>query len=113
MFLEYIYPIDNVIVLDQIDVKSNNEKDNYPSIVTLKFNCNLPKTIICPKIAISVVVGSAMKKMKNKFNHVRSSYSYDIKKGNILPMAYNHIYQQDGHFASTGITCLNQKSYLR
>ncbi|XP_025413073.1 trafficking protein particle complex subunit 10 isoform X2 [Sipha flava] len=110
---EYIYPIDNVIVLDQIDVKSNNEKDNYPSIVTLKFNCNLPKTIICPKIAISVVVGSAMKKMKNKFNHVRSSYSYDIKKGNILPMAYNHIYQQDGHFASTGITCLNQKSYLR
>lgn len=97
--------------MDQIDVKSNNEGDNYPSIVSLKFKSNLPKSIVCPKVAISVF----MKKTKNKFNLLAKSctYSYDIKKGNILPMTYNHIYQQDGHFASTGITCLNQKSYLR
>lgn len=105
--------MDNIIVLDQIDIKSNNEEDDYPSIVSLKFQNNLPKTIACPKIAISVIVGSAMKKMKNKLNLVNSTYSYDIKKGNILPITYNHNYQQDGHFASTGITCLNQKSYLK
>lgn len=109
-----MYPTDDVIVLDQIDVKSNNE-DNYPSMVSLKFKCNFPKTIMCPKIAISVIIGSALKKIKNKFNLIQSStYSYDVKKGdNMLPMTYNHNYQQDGHFASTGITCLNQKSYLR
>lgn len=100
--------------MDQIDVKSANEEDVYPSIVSLKFKSNLPKTIVCPKIAISIIIGSAMKKMKNKFNVVKSAtYSYDIKKGNILPITYNHVYQQNGHFASTGITCLNQKSYLR
>lgn len=101
------------MVLDQIDVKSNNEESNYPSTVSLKFKSNLPKTVVCPKIAISVVIGSALKKMKNKFSSVKSTYSYDINKGNILPMTYNHNYQQDGHFASTGIACLNQKSYLR
>lgn len=104
--------MDGVIVLDQIDVKSNDE-DNYPSIVTLKFKSYLPRTVVCPKIAISVVIGSAMKKMKNKFNLTKSTYSYDIKKDNVLPMTYNHNYQQDGHFASTGILCLNQKSYLK
>lgn len=109
---ECIYPTDDVIILDQIDVKCN-DKEDYPSIISLKFKSNLPSTIICPKISISVVVGSAMKKLKNKYNLVKSTYSYDIKKGNILPMALNHIYQQDGHFASTGITCLNQKSYLK
>lgn len=103
--------MDDVIELEQIDVKSNNEEDNYPSIVSLRFQSNLPKSIVCPKISISVF----MKKTKNKFNLLVKSctYSYDIKKGNILPMTYNHIYQQDGHFASTGITCLNQKSYLK
>lgn len=106
--------MDNIIVLDQIDIKSNNEEDDdYPSIVSLKFQNNLPKTIVCPKIAISVIIGSAVKKKKNKLNLVKSTYSYDIKKGNILPITYNHNYQQDGHFASTGITCLNQKSYLK
>jgi len=103
--------MDNVILLDQIDVKCKNDEDKYPTIVSLKFKSNLPKTIVCMKIAISVMT---MKKMKNKFNIVKSNtYSYDIKKGNILPMTYNHIYQQDGHFASTGITCLNLKSYMR
>lgn len=111
--IECIYPMDDVIVLDQIDIKSNNEESNYPSTVSLKFKSNLPKTVVCPKIAISVVIGSALKKMKNKLSIVKSTYSYDINKGNILPMTYNHNYQQDGHFASTGITCLNQKSYLR
>ncbi|XP_026809852.1 trafficking protein particle complex subunit 10 isoform X1 [Rhopalosiphum maidis] len=111
--IECIYPMDDVIVLDQIDVKCNNEESNYPSTVSLKFKSNLPKTIVCPKISISVVIGSALKKMKNKLNLVKNTYSYDINKGNILPMTYNHNYQQDGHFASTGITCLNQKSYLR
>jgi hypothetical protein len=105
--------MDDVIVLDQIDVKCNNEESNYPSTVSLKFKSNLPKTVVCPKISISVVIGSALKKMKNKLNLVKNTYSYDINKGNILPMTYNHNYQQDGHFASTGITCLNQKSYLR
>lgn len=106
--------MDDVIVLDQVDVKSNNE-DSYPSIVSLKFTSNLPKTIMCPKISISVIIGSTLKKMKNKFDLVKNStYSYDVKKGgNILPMTYNHNYQQDGHFASTGITCVNQKSYLK
>lgn len=113
MFIECIYPIDDVIVLDQIDVKSNSEDENYPSIVSLKFKSNLPKTILCPKIAISVVTGSALKKIKNKFNLAKNTYSYDMKKVNVLPMTYNHNYQQDGHFASTGIICLNQKSYLR
>ncbi|VVC37154.1 Hypothetical protein CINCED_3A025042 [Cinara cedri] len=110
--VECFYPMDGVIVLDQIDVKSNDE-DNYPSIVSLKFKSNLPRNVVCPKISISVVIGSAMKKMKNKFNLAKSTYSYDIKKDNVLPMAYNHNYQQDGHFASTGILCLNQKSYLK
>lgn len=100
-------------MLDQIDVKCNNEESNYPSTVSLKFKSNLPITVLCPKIAISVVVGSALKKLKSKVSLVKSTYSYDINKGNILPMTYNHNYQQDGHFASTGITCLNQKSYLR
>lgn len=101
-------------MLDQIDVKSNNE-DNYPSIVSLKFKSNLPKTVVCPKIAVSVIAGSALKKIKNKFNVVKNNtYSYDVKKGgNMLPMSCNHSYLQDGHFASTGIICLNQKSYLR
>jgi len=113
-FIECIYPADDVIILDQIDVKSNNE-DNYPSIVSLKFKSNLPKSFVSSKIAVSVIVGSALKKMKNKCNVVKNStYSYDVKKGdNMLPMTYNHIYLQDGHFASTGIVCLNQKSYLR
>ncbi|XP_060864841.1 trafficking protein particle complex subunit 10 isoform X2 [Metopolophium dirhodum] len=111
--IECIYPTDDVIVLAQIDVKCNNEESNYPSTVSLKFKSNLPKTVLCPKIAISVVIGSALKKMKSKLSLVKSTYSYDINKGNILPMTYNHNYQQDGHFASTGITCLNQKSYLR
>lgn len=113
MFVECIYPIDDVIVLDQIDVKSNSEEENYSSVVSIKFKSNLPKTIICSKIAISVVTGSAVKKIKNKFNMAKSTYSYDMKKVNILPITYNHNYQQDGHFASTGIICLNQKSYLR
>lgn len=103
--------MDNVILLDKIEIKCKNEEDKYPSIVSLKFKSNLPKTIVCTKIAISLV---APKKMKNKFNFVKSNTcSYNIKKDNILPMIYNHIYQQDGHFASTGITCLNLKSYLR
>jgi len=103
--------MDNVILLNQIDVKCKSEEDKYPSIVSLKFKSNLPKTIVCKKISISVV---AIKKLKNKFNFIKSNtYNYDIKKSNILPMAYNHIYQQDGHFASTGIMCLNLKSYLR
>lgn len=106
--------MDDVIVLDQIDVKNSNEEDNYPSIVSLKFKCNLPKTVVCPKIAISIIKGSTIKKFKNKFNVVKSNiYSYDIKKGNILPITYNHIYQQDGHFASTGTVCSNQKSLLK
>lgn len=84
-------------------------------MVSLKFKSNLPKSFVSPKIAVSVIAGSALKKMKNKINLVKNStYSYDVKKGgNMLPMTYNHIYLQDGHFASTGIVCLNQKSYLR
>lgn len=82
--------------------------------MSLKFKCNLPKAVVCPKIAISIILGTTMKKMKNKLNVVKSTtYSYGIKRGDVLPMTHNHIYQQDGHLASTGIECLNKKAYLR
>lgn len=112
-FTECMYPIDDIIILDQIDVKCSSEEDNYMSTVSLKFHSNLPKTIVCPNIAISVIIGSTMKKMKDKLNLAKTTFSYDINKSNILPITYNHNYQQDGHFASTGITCLNQKLYLK
>ncbi|XP_050441422.1 trafficking protein particle complex subunit 10 [Adelges cooleyi] len=112
--VECLYPMDDVIILDRIVIENSNDVNGSPLLVSLKFKCNLPKTIVCPKVAISLILGSTLKKKKSKVVMPKNTTnSFDIKKSNRLPITYNHIYQQDGHLASTGTSCQNMKSYLR